>query len=1084
MPRCCLLFVLSACAITHYPPPAPPRTTHVGLAISTTTLANGQRVVLVNDPHAIDVQVTMRYQVGSINDGAQPGIAHFVEHLMFEQILDGQPLFTHYEDTASFFNAYTNFEATTYVARGPAEQLDKLLALEAARLSLPCNTITDAAFAREREVVINELAERDQTTEVYGAIHGVLFPKDHPYRQAIGGSETSIRAITREQACAFASMYYAPSNAVLVVSGNIGDRARAAVAPLGRVAPGRRTPAPRSVPRVALHPIHVDVPAPVDEDILVLAWPLPTDPELQVKVRAVAAALPRLVDNEIKGTVASVEFGDRGAPMFGLAVLPAEGETFQDATSATRKGIEQLPALYVEEDEKSDVLFDRMREGAVYALYSGLEDGSDRDSRLAAYVLAGRDPNRAFAAELDALRGMTRDEAAAIATQYLAANAPTVLTLKAATGKKSGQTLALHKPIHDIGPRRKPPDPALARKPADITAPNQIIDAKTRVLPNGLNVVLLPMSSVPTVDIRLIFPTGMADEAPNQRGLANLTAHALTWDLHHFNDVLLFAAAGGLKDVDVGVDRTTFSVQGMDTKLDVLLAGLRRLVREGTFDDDSAELVSTMRGAAKRADDEGELTDTWRAAVFGADHPYVRAGIARYSNSALTLDDAAQFRAIHYTPTNATLVIAGSFDPALADRWIDFLFADWRGPQVYRQTPRSKPAPASIGKADDLTMLQLRIAIPAIAGGRPEQLVAAEMLGEIARDIRFELAAGYSVNAQLSERRLARNYLLGGYVDIARSSAAIELIRDRVTQLRNDNDAAARAFVTARKHVIAQLLSRVGSAGSLAQRVEHDVEMERDPMSDLKTAATVRALTLDTMAATLADIDLSRATVMMRGPSAELKQAFDILGRKASYVLEDPFKAQAADDSAPGATGVLGTIAMPVRKSDVEPALTLQPPPRLALTIAVNALAGLLFEGSEFYPALGESVQVHAGYRYMPDRSIGARLAVGKFAGSYGAGEPGLDFTAVPIDIGAVIGFDFSKKRSYLEANVGLRLDRVSDSMPTRTYKGLGYGAILGRNLARIGGSWLALAFGFNAMSYRTSDSGATLLTVGLVLRR
>ncbi|HEY5945060.1 MAG TPA: pitrilysin family protein [Kofleriaceae bacterium] len=1047
------------------------------MKISTTTLSNGQRVVLVSDPYAIDVQVTMRYQVGAVDDGKQPGMAHFVEHLMFQQVVDGQPLFTHFEDSATFFNAYTNYDATTYVSRAPANQLDKLLALEAARIAMRCESITDAAFAREREVVINELNERDQSTEVYSAIHSVLYPKNHPYRQAIGGSVQSVGAITREQACAFADAHYAPNNAVLVISGNLGTGAQAALDKLAAAAPKRATSPPHAVPAVTAHAVHVEVAAPIDDDILVLAWPLPTEPRLQAKVRAVAAALPKLVDAEIKGRVVSIEFGDGRAPMFGLAVLPADDETFQDAVNGTRTGIERLPSMFTDTDRTSEVVFDRIREGAVYSLYSSLEDGSDRDVRLATYVLAGLDPNAAFAADLDALRGLSREQGEAIARQYLSSTAPTVVTLKATAGKKTGQTVALRKPIHDMGQRRTPPDPTLARAPAERATSPLTAGAKTRTLPNGLKVVLLPMSSVPTVDIRLVFRAGTADEAPQQRGVAMLTANALTWDLRHLQDLMRFAAAGGLKNTDVGIDRTSFSVQGVDTHLDVLLAGLRRWILEGTFDDDSAQLVLSMRRATKRSDDEGVLTDTWRVALFGTDHPYVRAGIVRYANTALTLDDAAQFRATHYTPSNATLVIAGQFDPVLADRWIDFLFSEWKGPEAQRSASRSATKPASIARVDDLAMVQLRIALPATASSRAEQLVAAEMLSEIARDVRFQLGAGYTVDAQLSEQRLARHYVIGGWIDAARSSAAVGLIRDRMQRLRKDADAAARAFVTARKHVIAQLLSRVGSAEGMASRVEHDVEMERAPMSDLQTAAAVQALTIDGMASTIAELDLSRAAVLMRGPASDLESGFKTLGRTPVYVQTAPGELTVAP---PSAAAPIGTTAAPVRMSDVQPALTDQPPPRIALAVIVNATAGGVSEAAATTSGTGNTLVVHAGYRYQRNRSIGVRTSLGRFDGTDDTTITPREVRVMPFDLGAA--WFASGKIWWGAVSLGLHLDRVTGGT-SHTYAGVGYSLEVGADFIHFGWSRIGIALALDAMSGRTSEYGSTTLSVGLVYR-
>jgi len=441
------------------------------------------------DPTASEVQVTVRYSVGAVDDGATPGIAHLVEHVMFQQVVDGQPAFTQLEDIAPYFNAGTTFDETTYVARAPAAALDKLLAIEASRLGDPCKTLDDSMFTREREVVANEVQQRDQTSKIYSALHRALYPEGHPYRRPIGGSVESLRAITRQQACAFADAHYVPQNAVLVM-------------------------------------------------------------------------LPKLVDNEIKGVVALIELGDHYAPMLGIAVLPGEGETLAQAIEGTRRGVAGLPNVFeaTDRDNVDDIVFDHIKQSAIYGLYSILEDGSDRDARLARYVAAGRDPREAIDIELRSLGELSRGEAADIAAKYLASNTPSVVTLKASAGKKRGDKVKLRAPIHDLGRRRTPVDPALANRPAAAAQPAEGLRAQTRTLPNGLKVVLLPVTAVPTFDARLIFTAGTADEPQDQRGVALLAAHTLTWDLHYLHDAFTFLRAGAMRNTDVGSDSTTFSV--------------------------------------------------------------------------------------------------------------------------------------------------------------------------------------------------------------------------------------------------------------------------------------------------------------------------------------------------------------------------------------------------------------------------------------------------------------------------------------------------------------------------------------------
>jgi zinc protease len=212
-----------ACASGPRPPPNPVRKTSTGLTISMLALQNGLRVVVVKDPAAEEVSVTTRYAVGAADDDpSTAGTAHLVEHLMFQQILGDQSLMAHLESFATSFNATTTLDATTYTARARPTFLDKLLSMEAVRMGLRCTSISESAFAREREVVVNETMLRAPLMEVFEAMYVGLYPDGHPYRRARATTDT-LRAITLESACAFADAHYSPKNAVLVVSGPLSD---------------------------------------------------------------------------------------------------------------------------------------------------------------------------------------------------------------------------------------------------------------------------------------------------------------------------------------------------------------------------------------------------------------------------------------------------------------------------------------------------------------------------------------------------------------------------------------------------------------------------------------------------------------------------------------------------------------------------------------------------------------------------------------------------------------------------------------------------------------------------------------------
>lgn len=931
----------------------------MGVTLSTFALPNGLRVVQVQDPRASEVQVTMRYRVGAADDpDAEMGMAHVVEHLMFQQVLDDRSLFAHLEDIATSFNAATTYDATTFTARADDSRLEELLEIEAARLEQRCGDLTDPVFERERAVVRNELRERGEAESVLAAVHDGLYPVGHPYRRSVGGSEASVASITRARACAFADAHYAPGNAVLVVSGNIArprlDQALAGS--LGR-ATAREVATPVAVAAFGWKPAAIEAAAPIEDDMLVVGWPVPEDPRLRARVRAVAPALASLMTRKIKGRALALDLGDERSPMVAIALFPFE-ESTQDLLQAAQGAVAELPGLLRRlspADPFDKTTFASMQRAAIYRTYASLEEGAERDGRLAGYVLAGLDPNAAIGDALQGLREITNVDAAQVATEHLGFDREAVVILRASVQTKRRRDVVLTAPIHDLGQPREAVDPLDAMRPLSSGgAPVGIPGARMRTLANGLQVVLLPVTSVPALDVRLVFRAGTADEPADRRGAALVAGYALGFDPKHLNDALGFVAAGGAESVDVGTDHTSFSARGVDSDLDSLLTGLRRWVRDGRYDVSSNAYLATARREAKRMSEEGALTAEWRAAVFGAHHPYVEAGIVRQGAAGLTIEEGIRFRAAHFAPDSATLVISGHFDPDLADRWIDFLFADWNGKSEPRSSARPRARPASLARAEATTQVSLRIALPAAAGHRAERLVAAAMLAEIAGDVRHQLGASYGLTAELADARLASNYLLAGAVDATRAAEVMELLRDRLAALGTDPDRAARVFVTARNRVLVRLASVVGTSTGLAERVERDVSLARPPLSELTTATEVRRLTLDAMAPTLLELDLSRAVILLRGPKPEVEHAFAVLGRTGTYVHPDP---EQDNDDAPS-----DGLSPPT------------PKPRRPYTVLIGAgYASALNDGVD---TTGAAATAQGAYRVRKGVAIGANVSI------------------------------------------------------------------------------------------------------------
>ena len=146
------------------------------------------------------------------------GVAHFLEHKMFEQE-DGIDPFSYFSTSGCDANALTNYDVTSYTVQGTQnaeENLDFLLSY----VNSPY--FTDENVEKEKGIIIEELnMYKDQPeNKLYEESSRAFFVK-HPMRYDIGGTSNSVRKITKEILYDCYDTFYQPNNMYLVVCGNI-----------------------------------------------------------------------------------------------------------------------------------------------------------------------------------------------------------------------------------------------------------------------------------------------------------------------------------------------------------------------------------------------------------------------------------------------------------------------------------------------------------------------------------------------------------------------------------------------------------------------------------------------------------------------------------------------------------------------------------------------------------------------------------------------------------------------------------------------------------------------------------------------
>jgi len=186
------------------------------------------------------------FKVGGAEDPPdQPGVAHFLEHMMFR----GTAKFPGNSFdrfivalVGEIANAGTSADYTRYPQRLPKQKLGGLMELEADRMvNLE---IREEHVKLEIGAVLNE-RRGNEVSPLFPfreRMYATRFP-DHPYSRSVLGSVADIKALDRAKTLAFYQRFYAPNNAILVVAGDVTESEVRALAEktYGRV-PAREVP--------------------------------------------------------------------------------------------------------------------------------------------------------------------------------------------------------------------------------------------------------------------------------------------------------------------------------------------------------------------------------------------------------------------------------------------------------------------------------------------------------------------------------------------------------------------------------------------------------------------------------------------------------------------------------------------------------------------------------------------------------------------------------------------------------------------------------------------------------------------------
>jgi predicted Zn-dependent peptidase len=242
-------------------------------------LANGLTVLVHRDISTPMVVLDILYDVGARDeDPSKTGFAHLFEHLMFGGSVNIPDYDEPLQVAGGENNAYTTNDLTNYYCQLPLENIETAFWLESDRmLSL---AFSEKSLDVQRKVVSEEFKEH-YLNKPYGDAWQILREMaytTHPYRwMTIGKELKHIEEARLSDVKAFFFKHYTPSNAIMVVAGNVEVEEVKQLAEkwFGDIAPGDRyerniKPEPEQT-EARKKTVHRDVPL----DALYKCWHMP-----------------------------------------------------------------------------------------------------------------------------------------------------------------------------------------------------------------------------------------------------------------------------------------------------------------------------------------------------------------------------------------------------------------------------------------------------------------------------------------------------------------------------------------------------------------------------------------------------------------------------------------------------------------------------------------------------------------------------------------------------------------------------------------------------------------------------------------
>jgi zinc protease len=648
-------------------------------------LPNGLTVIVHEDHKAPIVALNVWYHVGSKNEKTgKTGFAHLFEHLMFggSGNIQGTYIETMERVGATDLNGTTNEDRTNYFENVPVSAVDYALFAESDRMGHFYDAISQDVLDLQRGVVENEKRQGDN--QPYAVAEELMtratYPANHPYSHTVIGSMEDLKAASLDDVKDWFKTYYGPSNAVLVVAGDIDfHTAKEKVTRyFGDIPPG--PPIAHQQEWVAKmegeHRETVQDRVPLAR--IYMVWNVPQYGTADATYLNLASSIltsgkssrlyKRLVyDDQIAANVMSYIDQKEIGGQFLVMATAKSGESLQ----AIEKAINEEMVRFLQEGPTIDEL-DRAKTQALAGFIRGVERiggfGGKSDILARSQTYTGSpDGYKEILSRIQTATGAQIKEAA---NTWLA-DGSYILNVEPFPPLAANDEGVDRTKLPEVQPNVIPKFPKLEKA----------------TLSNGLNIILAERHDIPVINFWLQVEAGYAADEFATPGTSKLMAALLTSGTKTRTALQISDEAqsfGALLTAGGGLDLTTVYLSALKSKLDASLHLYADVILNPIFPDSDFQRQQSLQLAGIENE---KATPTQMALrvlpplLYGPGHAYsvpLTGSGTRESVSAITRDGVAAFHKAWFKPNNSTLIVVGDTTLAEIVPKLEQLLAAWQ----------------------------------------------------------------------------------------------------------------------------------------------------------------------------------------------------------------------------------------------------------------------------------------------------------------------------------------------------------------------------------------------------------------------